>query len=40
MDCDFSPQDQPIQRIKQSNVVETHYTGVVSVTEEVFPTSS
>jgi len=35
MDCDFDPQDQPIQRIKQSNVVETHYTGVVSVTRGV-----
>jgi hypothetical protein len=35
MDCDFDPQDQPIQRIKQSNVVETHYMGVVSVTRGV-----
>jgi hypothetical protein len=35
MDCDFNPQDQPIQRIKQSNVVETHYTGMVSVTRGV-----
>jgi hypothetical protein len=35
MDCDFDPQDQPIQRIKQSNVIETHYTGVVSVTRGV-----
>jgi hypothetical protein len=35
MDCDFDPQDQPIQRIKQSNVIETHYTGMVSVTRGV-----
>jgi hypothetical protein len=35
MDCDFDPQDQPIQRIKQSNVVETHYMGMVSVTRGV-----
>ena len=31
MDCDFNPQDQPIQRIKRSNVIETHYTGMVPV---------
>jgi hypothetical protein len=35
MDCDFNPQDQPIQRIKQSNVVETHYTGLVPVVKGV-----
>ena len=35
MDCDFNPQDQPIQRIKQSNVVETHYTGLVPVVKSV-----
>jgi hypothetical protein len=35
MDCDFNPQDQPIQRIKQSNVVETHYTGMVPVVKGV-----
>jgi hypothetical protein len=35
MDCDFEPATQPIQRIKQSNVVETHYMGVVSVTRGV-----
>ena len=35
MDCDFEPATQPIQRIKQSNVIETHYTGMVSVTRGV-----
>jgi hypothetical protein len=35
MDCDFNPQDQPIQRIKQSNVIETHYTGMVAVFKSV-----
>ena len=35
MDCDFNPQDQPIQRIKQSNVIETHYTGMVPVVKPV-----
>jgi hypothetical protein len=35
MDCDFEPATQPIQRIKQSNVVETHYTGLVSVVKGV-----
>src|SRR6056300_132594 len=31
MDCDFEPATQPIQRIKRSNVIETHYTGMVPV---------
>jgi hypothetical protein len=35
MDCDFEPATQPIQRIKQSNVVETHYTGLVPVVKGV-----
>ena len=35
MDCDFEPATQPIQRIKQSNVVETHYTGLVQVAKSV-----
>ena len=35
MDCDFEPETQPIQRIKQSNVVETHYTGLVQVAKSV-----
>jgi len=35
MDCDFNPQDQPIQRIKRSNVIETHYTGMVPVIRDV-----
>jgi len=35
MDCDFEPATQPIQRIKQSNVVETHYTGLVQVEKSV-----
>jgi hypothetical protein len=35
MDCDFAPVIQPIQRIKQSNVVETHYTGLVPVVKGV-----
>jgi hypothetical protein len=35
MDCDFEPATQPIQRIKQSNVVETHYTGMVPVVKGV-----
>ena len=35
MDCDFNPATQPIQRIKQSNVVETHYTGLVQVAKSV-----
>tara|TARA_B100000085_G_scaffold168797_1_gene153654 strand:- start:1399 stop:4512 length:3114 start_codon:yes stop_codon:yes gene_type:complete len=35
MDCDFEPVTQPIQRIKQSNVVETHYTGLVQVAKSV-----
>jgi hypothetical protein len=35
MDCDFEPATQPIQCIKQSNVVETHYTGLVQVAKSV-----
>jgi hypothetical protein len=35
MDCDFEPATQPIQCIKQSNVVETHYTGLVPVVKGV-----
>ena len=35
MDCDFEPATQPIQRIKRSNVVETHYTGLVPVIKSV-----
>jgi hypothetical protein len=35
MDCDFEPATQPIQCIKQSNVVETHYTGMVPVMKGV-----
>jgi len=35
MDCDFNPQDQPIQRIKRSNVIETHYTAMVPVVKPV-----
>jgi hypothetical protein len=35
MDCDFNPATQPIQRIKRSNVVETHYTGLVPVIKSV-----
>jgi hypothetical protein len=35
MDCDFQPATQPIQCIKQSNVVETHYTGLVQVAKSV-----
>ena len=34
MDCDFEPATQPIQRA-QSNVVETHYTGLVQVVKSV-----
>ena len=35
MDCDFNPATQPIQCIKRSNVVETHYTGLVPVVKSV-----
>ncbi len=35
MDCDFEPATQPIQCIKRSNVVETHYTGLVPVVKSV-----
>jgi len=35
MDCDFAPVIQPIQRIKQSNVVEIHYTAMVPVVKGV-----
>ena len=35
MDCDFNPATQPVQRILRSNVVETHYTGLVPVVKSV-----
>jgi hypothetical protein len=35
MDCDFEPATQPVQQILRSNVVETHYTGMVPVVKGV-----
>jgi hypothetical protein len=35
MDCDFEPATQSVQQILRSNVVETHYTGLVPVIKSV-----